>query len=126
MKTSINFMKSAAMSVLSARPNAKRSTTFFRYASALAFLPLVALFSSCAYNRPLFTESIVSTNGTITTRNLSVRTFALWPATTQVEKQKATLGKTFSLGTTGLNEDSGGTNVVEALKAIDSILGKIK
>jgi hypothetical protein len=52
--------------------------------------------------------------------------WALWPATTELSKQKATAGKTLALGTETLREDSGGTNVVEALKQLNDLLGKLK
>jgi hypothetical protein len=90
----------------------------------MLFLAIVAC--GCAVNRPVLTETVTSTNGTVTTRSMKVTTFALWPATTSLEKQRVTLGKTFGVGTEGLKEDGGGTNVVEALRSLDSILGKIK
>lgn len=84
------------------------------------------ILAGCAYNRPLFSEQVVTTNGIITKRSLSVRTFALWPATTQLEKQRASLGKTMSLGTTGLSEDSGGTNIAATIEALTKLLQTIK
>jgi hypothetical protein len=92
----------------------------------LLCIPLVG----CAFNRPHLRETIVrsgiGTNEVITTtRDMWLTGYAIWPATQQMEKQKATLGKTFSVGTTGLDQEGGGTNMVEALRTIDSILGKI-
>lgn len=96
-------------------------------AVAVVVALLGVLFSAgCTVNRPHFTETTTGTNGVITTRTLSVPTFAVWPATTALDKQRASLGKTFTLGTEGLREDGGGTNVVEALRALDSILGRVK
>lgn len=95
-------------------------------ALALLFPVALALGCGCALNRPFLTETTTGTNGVTTTRTLKVTTLALWPATTTLERQKATLGKTLGLGTEGLKEDGGGTNVVEALRAIDSILGRIR
>lgn len=91
----------------------------------LGFWALV-LCAGCAVNRPHLTETVTSTNGVTTTRTLKVNTFAIWPATTSLERQKATLGKTMGLGTEGLREDGGGTNLVDALRALDSILGRIR
>jgi len=88
---------------------------------------LLAGAAGCAFNRPRFSETIINpTNGVTTIRTLTVPTWVVWPATSSLEKQRVSLGKTFSVGTTGLEQESGGTNVVEALRAIDSILGKIR
>ena len=89
-------------------------------------LILLATCVGCALNRPALTETITGTNGVTTTRSLKVTTFALWPATTSLEKQRVTIGKTLGVGMEGLQADGGGTNAVEALRSIDSILGKIK
>ena len=87
---------------------------------------LLVLLCGCAFNRPNYTRTTVTTNGVMTVEKLSVPTWALWPATTELGKQRVSIGKTISIGTFQLNEDSGGTNVVEALRAIDSILGKLR
>lgn len=87
----------------------------------------VGFVSGCAFNRPNYSETIINpTNGVTTIRRLSVPTWALWPATTELGKQRVSIGKTISVGTFQLTEDGGATNMVEALKAIDSILGKIR
>lgn len=86
----------------------------------------VLLTAGCAYNRPTIRTSTTSTNGTVTISETSARTFAVWPATSTVERQKLSNGKTQSIGTDGLDQQGGGTNLVEALKALDSILGKIR
>jgi hypothetical protein len=52
-------------------------------------------------------------------------TYALWPASQTIDKQRGSLGKTFSVGTLGMNEQTGGTNVVEVLKQIDSIISHL-
>ncbi|KAB2669835.1 MAG: hypothetical protein DVB31_05455 [Verrucomicrobia bacterium] len=81
--------------------------------------------SGCALNSPTITETTRSgTNGTETARVLRVRSWALWPATADIATQKATLGKTFSVGTTGEHLDSGGTNVTETLVQLNRLLGK--
>ena len=85
--------------------------------------------TGCALNRPRLSErtTTTETNGVVTVqeRNLKVTSFALWPAHTDLDRQTASVGKTLSTGTAGLTQDGGGTNVVQALKSIDSILGKI-
>jgi hypothetical protein len=88
--------------------------------------PLLLLLCGCAFNRPHFRETVTSTNGTVTVRELTVPTWALWPATASLDRQRASLGRTFSLGQSGLEQDGGGsTNALETLKALDAILGKV-
>lgn len=82
---------------------------------------LVIMFSGCAFNRPNFKESVAGTNGTVTTRALSVPTWALWPATSALTSQKASLGKTFSVGTSELTQEAQSTNAVEALREMRRI-----
>ena len=82
---------------------------------------LASLIGGCAYNRPHFSET--APDGTH--RELTVPTFAIWPATTELARQRAALGKTFTLGTEGLSEASGlSTNDVQALSLVLRILGK--
>jgi hypothetical protein len=50
----------------------------------------------------------------------------LWPATSELARQRISNGKTQSIGTEGLNQDGGGTNVTDALRSLDSILSKIR
>ena len=76
------------------------------------------LASGCAVNRPVFSE----TTADGTRRELRVSSWALWPATVDLARQKASLGKTFTLGTDGLREDGGGTNVTESLRLLKAIL----
>lgn len=88
---------------------------------------ILAMFAiGCAYNRPTIRTETRSTNGVVTVSETSARTFAVWPATSTVERQKLSNGKTQSIGTDGLEQQGGGTNLVEALRALDSILGKIR
>ena len=66
------------------------------------------------------------TNGVITVTESRLTTFALWPATQTIGQQRVTnthLGQ--GIGEKELSQAGGGTNLVEALKALDSILGKI-
>ncbi len=87
---------------------------------------LCSIAVGCAINRPVITETVTGTNGVTTTRTLKVTSMAVWPATTSLERQKVTIGKTLSVGTDGLTQEGGGTNVVETLRALDSILGKVR
>lgn len=93
--------------------------------TALAILAGLA-FAGCAVNRPEFVERTTGTNGIVTERRLVVPSWTLWPATQSIASQRASLGRTFTLGTTDADQSGGGTNLVEALKALDSILGKLK
>jgi hypothetical protein len=95
------------------------------FAAALAAFTL-CLLTGCAVNRPVLTERTIGTNGVVTERTLKMTSFVVWPATSSLDRQRASIGKTMSAGTQGLEESGGGTNVVEALRALDSILGKIK
>lgn len=96
-----------------------------------AFVALVALsawllFTGCASNRAEFRERTTATNGVTTERTLAVNTRTAWPATSEIGKQRASLGKTFSLGQSELSQEGGGTNVTDALRSLDSILSKIR
>lgn len=90
---------------------------------------LAALATGCALNRPRLVETteVPSTNGVAKThRELKVTSFVMWPAKESVSNQKASLGKTMTTGVDALQQESGGTNVVNALQAIDSILSKVR
>jgi len=97
-----------------------------RLCIVLAVSSASVLFSGCAFNKPLVITEERGTNGIVTIKRTSSITFALWPATSLLERQKLGNGRTQSIGTDGLEQQGGGTNMVEALKALDSILGKIK
>lgn len=84
------------------------------------------LFSGCSLSRPVITETVTGTNGVATSRSLRVTQFALWPATQTVAKQRATLGRTFSFGSEGLELDGGGTNLVESLNAATRLVQSLK
>lgn len=93
----------------------------------LLFAAVAALFmSGCSLSRPVITETVTATNGVATSRSLRVTQFALWPATQTVAKQRATLGKTFSFGSEGLELDGGGTNLVDAFNAATRLLNAAK
>lgn len=89
-------------------------------------LVLLAALSGCAYSRPYIVVTTIDTNGVTTVSQLRLTLFAVWPATQTMEKQRGSIGKTMSLGTVGADQETGGTNMVEALKHIDSILSKFR
>ena len=92
-------------------------------------LPLILAIAlvGCALNRPALRSERRETNGVVTVTESKLTSFALWPATQQIASQR--LSNTHSgqgIGQKELGQEGGGTNVIEALKALDSILGKIK
>ena len=102
-------------------------------AVAIAFLYVclalfcIGIMSGCSWNRPVLRSETHHPDGTVEIRVMKIATFAIWPAETDLAKQRATLSdKSFLVGTEGLKESGGGTNMVEALKALDSILGKVR
>lgn len=92
----------------------------------LLALLLLTLAAGCAISRPWVKETVTATNGVVTTREMRLTAWAFWPATQNVDKQRGSIGKTLSLGAIGVEQETGGTNVVEALKSLDSILGKVR
>ena len=90
---------------------------------AAAILGLVPWFNAgCAPSRATFEER--GTNGTV--RRMVVSSFALWPATQSIEKQKASLGKTFSFGAEGIEQDGGSTNLTESLRETRLLIQSLK
>lgn len=79
----------------------------------------------CALNRPLVRETTTGTNGVVTERTMKATTLALWPATTEVAKQRVSAGKTLAIGSEGVSETtSATTNDVQVLNALRAILGR--
>jgi hypothetical protein len=91
----------------------------------ILLLLATACLSGCVISRPYIKETTTTPDGSIIVREMRLTSFAIWPASQSVDKQRASVGKTWSLGAVGIEQEGGGTNVVEALRAIDSILGKI-
>lgn len=87
---------------------------------------IAAALCGCAVNRPIITERTIEPGGAVTEKTLKLMSFAIWPATQTIDKQRMSLGKTFSVGQSQFEQETSGTNIVEALRAIDSILGKIR
>lgn len=85
------------------------------------------LCTGCAINRPFVQETTVLDKGVVTTtKTVRLTTWALWPATQEISKQRGSLGKTLSAGTASADQETtGGTNGVEALRVINDILGKV-
>jgi len=95
------------------------------------FLACVGV-SGCLVNRPYVHEETTSTNTngvvTLTKRTMKTTTGALWPASGEIAKQNvAASPKSWKIGQVGIDgESTGGTNGVEALRVVDSILGKVR
>ena len=108
------------------KKNRSLETLFVALIFAAMSVLLALALMGCATNKPVFRESITVEDGrTNTVRELTITTRALWPATTDLAKQKASMsGKTWSVGTEGLREDGGGTNVVESLRELNKLLGR--
>jgi hypothetical protein len=88
---------------------------------------LVALLGTgCAVTWPRVSVEETGTNGVVTKKKISLPAFVVWPGTQTLEKQRGSIGKTLSAGFSDAAQEGGGTNVVEALRALDSILGKIR
>ena len=92
----------------------------------VSILLFAFVLSGCAINKPHMREEIIGTNGVRTIRELRATSYAIWPATQNVEKQKVTLGKTFAVGTEGITQETGGTNVTETVKALSDLLKNIR
>lgn len=97
----------------------------------IAILLLLALLPGCLINKPMLNRKVTvnESNGvktTTTEESLRVPNYAVWPATSAVEKQKVSMGKTLSSGTDAIREDaSGGTNGVATLEALSRLLGQL-
>jgi hypothetical protein len=84
------------------------------FALLIVLLILIAgLGTGCSFSNPKFLERVTATNGVVTEKSLRVSQWALWPATQSVSRQKASLGRTFSFGSEGLEQESTGTNSIE-------------
>jgi len=92
--------------------------------AALSSLALLA--NGCALTRPHVIAIETGTNGVVSRREIWLPAFVVWPATQSIEKQRGSIGRTLNAGFSDAAQEGGGTNVVEALRALDSILGKIR
>ena len=80
----------------------------------------------CSFNHLRLSETTTNpTNGLATTRSMDINTQNLWPARSTLDKQRASLGKTMSAGTSGLDQDSGGTNIASTIEAITHLMQAI-
>ena len=80
--------------------------------------------AGCSISNPQFLERVTATNGVVTEKSLRVTQWAMWPATQSVAKQRASLGRTFSFGSEGMEQESTGTNAVELVKSAAGAFGE--
>lgn len=92
----------------------------------LIAIPLLAL-CGCAVTRPHVLCIETDTNGCIISRKeIWLPAFVVWPGTQVISKQRGSIAKTVSAGVVDSQQDSGGTNLVDALRAIGGILNTIR
>lgn len=87
--------------------------------------PFLGMGPGCAMNRPYMLTESTSTNGAAV-RNISkATTLAIWPATSEVMKQRISNGKTQSIGQEGIVESAQlSTNDSRVISDIRAILGR--
>jgi hypothetical protein len=90
----------------------------------LAVLTVAFALCSCAINRPSIVTEEHGTNGVVTIRRTHSLTMALWPATSEIAKQKLGNAKGHSIGTYDLEQKSD-TNLLAALEVLKAIVSKI-
>lgn len=98
--------------------------------SALLFICCVIACLGCSVARPYAHErtTITDANGvqTVTDRTMKTTTASLWPSKSEIDKQTVNAGKSWKIGQEGIDaETTGGTNGVQALREINSILSKV-
>jgi hypothetical protein len=84
------------------------------------------LLAGCAWNRPTLRTEERGTNGMVRIQETRITSFALWPATSELAHQKASNGRTQTIGTDGLAQEGGGTNLVEGLKEVRGLIRDLK
>jgi hypothetical protein len=92
----------------------------------MKWLTLMLLCGGCAVNRPVLTETVVATNGITTTKSLRMTSFALWPATTTIDKQRGSVGKTLSVGVEGTELETSSTNAAATLRELRLLLESLR
>lgn len=93
---------------------------------ALLVIALAIIATGCAVNRPVLNETVTTTNGIITTKSLRMTSFAIWPATTTVDKQRGSVGKTLSVGTEGAELETSNTNAAATLRELRLLLESLR
>lgn len=89
-------------------------------------LVLLLLCAGCAVNRPVLRETVTSTNGVVTVKELRMTTFAVWPATTTFGKQRGSVGKTLTVGTEQLEQETSSTNAAATLRELRLLIQELR
>ena len=92
----------------------------------LALAALLLSFCGCARMSQTLTTTTTATNGAVEIRESRVTGFALFDSKNTFDALRVSNGKTHSIGLKGVDQEATSTNAVEALRAIDSILGKVR
>ena len=92
----------------------------------LALAALLLILSGCARMSQTLTTTTTATNGAVEIRESRVVGFALFDSKNTFDALRVSNGKTHSIGLKGVDQEATSTNAVEALRAIDSILGKVR
>lgn len=97
-----------------------------RGGAALLILACLFFAAACTTSRQRITEEIRMTNGTVTIRSIDAEATVLGDGEQTLAKMTLSAGKTLSVGMHGVEQTAAATNAVEALRSIDSILGKLR
>lgn len=89
-------------------------------------LALAVMLAGCAVNRPVLSETVTATNGVVTSKSLRMTSFAIWPATTTVDKQRGSVGKTLSVGTEGAELETSNTNAAATLRELRLLIESLR
>jgi len=79
---------------------------------------LCALFTGCASINQTLDSELRHPDGTVEIKRTQSRATAFWDAKQTLEKLKVSNGKTHSVGLTGVDNESSGTNAVNLIEAI--------
>jgi hypothetical protein len=99
-----------------------------KHAILLAAIFSLLFVNGCAIKSNNLSYVRTMPDGTREEHTLRTTVKAAWPASTEVSKSKDGVSSkgALSSGSDSISQEAGGTNVVDALKALDSILSKIK
>jgi uncharacterized lipoprotein YajG len=91
----------------------------------LLLISALAMLSACATSHQHVESTVTDPKtGLVTHNETDSVNRSFWDSRNSVDKVRASNGKTQSIGLAGVGEESTGTNVVEGLKYLDSIVSK--
>lgn len=95
----------------------------------MKWLALMLLCGGCTINNPKFAEREHFDPGTgellMRERTLSVPTISGWPSSQTLDKQRISLGKTFSVGTSSLEQETSSTNAAATLRELRLLIQSV-